>query len=197
MANLLDEDPERFRRMIEINLIGSAYVGMAAARAMVAQGRGGAILNTVSGAQSGSPGMSSYGASKGGVAALTYSWAIELASHGIRVNAISPQAQTRTARSIDPMLHHDKPPERCAPAAVFLMSDLARDVTGQVVFVVGDELALVSHPAVVLPSQHNAAWTVESIAAAFRDDLALRQMPVGRSRQRIEVVSASDSFDAK
>lgn len=197
MASPLDEEPAAFRRMIEVNLIGTAYVGMAAARAMAAHGRGGAILNTVSGAQSGSPGMASYGASKGGVAALTYSWALDLAPHGIRVNAISPQAHTRTARSIDPDLHRDKPPERCAPAAIYLLSDLAKEVNGQVVFVVGDELALVSHPGVVMPSLHSCDWSVETIAQAFAQDLAERQMPVGRSRQEISIVSASDSFDAK
>ena len=197
MASPLDEDADRFRQMVEVNLLGTAYVGMFAARAMAAKGRGGAIVNIVSGAQSGSAGMASYAATKGGVASLTYSWALDLAPHGIRVNAISPLAHTRQAKSIDPALHRDKPPERCAPAVIYLLSDLASQVTGQVLFVAGDELALVSHPAIVSPSRQDADWTVEKIASVFREDFAQRQMPVGRSRQRIEVLSTSDSFEVK
>jgi len=164
---------------------------------MASQGRGGAIVNTVSGAQSGSENMASYGASKGGVASLTYSWALDLAPLGIRVNAISPLAHTRTARSIDPQLHADKPPERCAPAAVYLMSDLARELTGQVLFVAGNELALLSHPAIVMPSIHQDQWSVETIAERFAAELSGHQLPLGRSRQRIEVLAVSNSYDVK
>ena len=197
MASPLNEDPAALQRMVSVNLVGTAYAGMAAARAMAAQGRGGVILNTVSGAQSGSPDMAVYGATKGGVASLTYSWALDLAPHGIRVNAISPQAHTRTAIAIDPDLHRDKPPEGCAPAMIYLMSDLAKDVNGQVVFVVGNELALVSHPAIIMPSQENPAWTVAAIDEAFSSDLGARQLPVGRSRQYVNVVATSDRFEVK
>jgi len=60
------------------------------------------------------------------VASLTYGWALDFAPFGIRVNAISPQAYTRNSQAVDPSLHTDKPPERCAPAIVYLLSDLSR-----------------------------------------------------------------------
>ncbi len=194
MAEPLADDPEDVRRMVEVNLLGTAYCGMAAGRAMIAQGRGGAILNVVSGAQSGSPQMAIYGATKGAAASLTYSWALELAPYGIRVNAISPLAHTRQAKSIDLGLHQDKPPEGVAPLAIYLVSDLSAAINGQVVFISGDELALVSHPAIALPSCHRSDPTIESLAQLFASEFEHRQMPLGRSRQRIEVMSTSSAF---
>ena len=181
--------------MIGVNLLGTAYVGMAAARAMVAQGRGGTILNTVSGAQSGSECMFAYAASKGGVASLTYSWAIDLASHGIRVNAISPQAQTRTALSVSPDLHAGKTPDMVAPVAIYLLSDLSAAFNGQVLYVSGGELAMVSHPAIAMPSLRREIWTVETVAERLAAEFVARQLPLGRSRQAIEILMQSDNFD--
>ena len=195
MGDPLEQDVAELRRMVDVNLFGSAYAGIAAARAMAAQGHGGAIVNTVSGAQCGSAGMSAYGAAKGAVASLTYSWALDLAPRGIRVNAISPLAHTRQAISVHPNLHRDKPPELTAPAVIYLLSDLSRAVNGQVVFVNGEEMALMTHPAVCMPSVRHPAWTVQAVAEAFERELARRQVPVGRSRQEIKVLMQSDRLD--
>jgi len=195
LGDPLEQDVADIRRMVEINLLGSAYAGLAAARAMAAQGHGGAIVNTVSGAQCGSAGMAGYGATKGGVASLTYGWALDLARHGVRVNAVSPLAFTRQATALHPDLHRDKPPEVVAPAVVYLLSDLSRGVNGQVVFVNGQEMALMSHPAISMPSVRRARWTVEAVADAFAGDLAHRQAPVGRSRQEIKVLLQSHNLD--
>ena len=198
MAEPADDDPDALRRMIEVNLMGTAFCGMAAARAMMAQGTGGAILNVTSGAQSGSGRMTAYGATKGGIASLTYGWALDFAPHGIRVNAISPLAFTRTAQSIEPLLHKDKPPESVAPVAVYLLSDLSASINGQVVFVSGDEIALISHPAVALPTATRAnRESVDAVACVFDEVLAQHQLPVGRSRQSIEVVWQSDEFTVR
>lgn len=195
LGDPLEQDVGELRRMVEINLLGSAYAGVAAARAMAAQAGGGAIVNTVSGAQCGSAGMAAYGAAKGGVASLTYSWALDLAPHAIRVNAISPLAFTRQARSVHPDLHRDKPPELTAPAVIYLLSDLSMAVNGQVVFVNGEEIALMSHPAISMPSVHRRGWTVDAVAEVFARDLAQRQAPVGRSRQEIKVLMQSNNLD--
>jgi NAD(P)-dependent dehydrogenase (short-subunit alcohol dehydrogenase family) len=197
MASVLEETPERLNQIIAVNLLGTAYVGMAAARQMVAQKRGGAIVNITSGAQSGSEAMFSYAASKGGVSSLTYSWAIDLAPHGIRVNAISPHAQTRQALSLSPDLHKGKPPETVAPLAVYLLSELSQKFNGQVFFLSGGELALVSHPAIAVPVLERPRWTIEALADAVDRAFSRRQMPVGRSRQEIKVLMQSDSFDVK
>src|SRR5215472_13014403 len=75
----------------DINLKGAAFCAQAAARAMVAAGRGGAIVNLTSGAAfRGSPRGVHYVASKGGIVSMTRQMALELAPHRIRVNSIAP-----------------------------------------------------------------------------------------------------------
>lgn len=89
-------DLELFRRVIEINLIGSFNVLRLAAQAITAnapdsQGERGVIVNTASvAAFEGQIGQAAYSASKGGIASMTLPVARELARHGIRVVAIAP-----------------------------------------------------------------------------------------------------------
>jgi NAD(P)-dependent dehydrogenase (short-subunit alcohol dehydrogenase family) len=86
-----ETDDAVFDRIVAVNLTGAFNVGQAAARAMVAAGRGGRIILTSSvHAQMGFPTMSVYGATKSAMRALCESMAIELAPHGIRVNHIGP-----------------------------------------------------------------------------------------------------------
>jgi NAD(P)-dependent dehydrogenase (short-subunit alcohol dehydrogenase family) len=188
LAGPQSQDPEEFRAVVEVNLLGTAYCGLHAIRAM--RGRGGSIVNVTSGAHAGSADMGAYGASKGGVASLTYCWAVDLADSGIRVNAVSPNARTRMAEAFERHLgaraqgqNMRKSPERNAPVVVYLLSDLSAAVHGQVVRIDGDELSLVCHPAVLGAGQHNPQWTVESVAAAFEADLAGQLQPLGLTRR--------------
>ena len=77
-----------------VHVLGCFLVCKAAWPHMVAR-RYGRIVNTVSGGIFGLPGLAEYGPAKGGVFAFTRSLALEAAEHGIRVNAIAPQASTR------------------------------------------------------------------------------------------------------
>jgi NAD(P)-dependent dehydrogenase (short-subunit alcohol dehydrogenase family) len=80
-----------FRRVLDVNLVGTFLTSRAAARMMIEQGTGGCIINTSSiFAQQGFAYASPYCASKAGVALLTQSMALELAPYDIRVNAIAP-----------------------------------------------------------------------------------------------------------
>jgi len=134
----------------DINLKGAAFCAQAAARAMVAAGRGGAIVNLTSGAAfRGSPRGVHYVASKGGIVSMTRQMALELAPHRIRVNAIAPgltdTAQPRYGSSeaeIAAMgranpLGRIAQPDDVASAAVFLVSDAAGFVTGHCLHVNG------------------------------------------------------------
>jgi 3-oxoacyl-[acyl-carrier protein] reductase len=135
--------------VLDINLKGSFFCAQAAARAMIAAGRRGAIVNLASAAIRGAPRGVHYSASKGGVVAMTRAMALELAPHGIRVNAIAPgltdTAQPRyghseaelaeLARAIP--LGRMGQPDDVASVAVFLASEAARFVTGQTIHVNG------------------------------------------------------------
>jgi NAD(P)-dependent dehydrogenase (short-subunit alcohol dehydrogenase family) len=89
-APLLDVTAEQARHVTHVNLLGTVFFLQVAARAMREHG-GGAIVNISSRLASvGVPEMAVYGATKGGVEALTRGAAIELAPHGIRVNAVAP-----------------------------------------------------------------------------------------------------------
>lgn len=88
---VLDAEPALFRRILDVNLTGSFLCAQAAARAMVAGGKGGSIVfvSSVSGLR-GVQGRVAYGASKAAVINMAQVLAIDLAPHRIRVNAICP-----------------------------------------------------------------------------------------------------------
>jgi NAD(P)-dependent dehydrogenase (short-subunit alcohol dehydrogenase family) len=88
---VVDLPPAELRRVLEVNAVGSFLFARAAARAMIAGGRGGSIVNfgSIFG-QQGVPEGAAYCMSKGAVTLLTQSLALELAPHGIRVNTVSP-----------------------------------------------------------------------------------------------------------
>jgi NAD(P)-dependent dehydrogenase (short-subunit alcohol dehydrogenase family) len=92
---------ESWQKVIGVNLTASFVVGQEAARAMVADGRPGAIQYTISvSALGASTDFAHYSAAKAGTANLVTTMAIELAPHGIRVNGISP-GPTDTQQSVD------------------------------------------------------------------------------------------------
>jgi NAD(P)-dependent dehydrogenase (short-subunit alcohol dehydrogenase family) len=137
--------------VLDVNLKGTFFCAQAAARAMIAAGRRGSIINLASMAIRGAVRGTHYSASKGGVVAMTRAIALELAPHGIRVNAIAPgltdTAQPRygnTEEEIAAMssavpLGRMARPEDIADVAVFLASDEARHITGQTIHVNGGQ----------------------------------------------------------
>jgi NAD(P)-dependent dehydrogenase (short-subunit alcohol dehydrogenase family) len=134
----------------DVNLKGAVFCAQAAAKAMVAGGRAGAIINITSGAAfRGSPNGVHYCASKGGVVSMTRQLALELAPHRIRVNAIAPgltdtdqprdgstEEEIAATAALNPLGRMAQPAD-IADTAVFLASDAARFVTGQTLHVNG------------------------------------------------------------
>ena len=155
-SDFLDVTEQDFDQIIRVNLKGPLLVGQAAARQMIEQGRGGAIVNLSSvGAVLAAPFQAAYNVSKGGVAQLTRAMALSLAPHGIRVNAVGPG--TIGTEMTNELLADDEvhrrilsrtplgrigDPAEVAAVAVFLGSEEASYITGQTVYCDGGRLPL-------------------------------------------------------
>ncbi len=95
MKPMLDVDPEDWATVIGVNLSGAFYCTQAAAKAMIAGGKGGRIINIASqAAKTGFPHLPAYVSSKHGMIGLTRATALELGGHGITVNAVCPNHVT-------------------------------------------------------------------------------------------------------
>jgi meso-butanediol dehydrogenase/(S,S)-butanediol dehydrogenase/diacetyl reductase len=161
MAPFVEVTGAQYDHNLNVNLRGPFVCGQAAARAMIALGRGGRIVNTASmaGKQGRVPFLSDYVASKFGVVGLTQAMAYELGEHGITVNCVCPgyvetpmqsrelewEAQLRgtTTDGVRAMMLADTPlrrleqPEDVAKSVAFLLSPDARFITGEALAVNG------------------------------------------------------------
>ncbi|MGW5053434.1 SDR family NAD(P)-dependent oxidoreductase [Actinokineospora sp. NPDC004072] len=181
-----EDDPARARELVEVNVLGVINVGLAAVRRMRAAG-GGAIVNVSSGALMGQRGLGVYAASKGAVASLTWSWALDLEDDGIRVNALCPKAYTRMVWESPRRAELSGPgetPERIAPLVRFLLSDRAAGITGQVVRCTGTQLHLVGHPYFKAPVLQRDEWDLASVERAFAEVLGGALEPYGLERRQ-------------
>ena len=169
-------------------MTGTIFCAAHAVKPMLAQGSG-SIVNVTSGAHLGMPTMGIYGGSKGAVASLTYTWAMELEGSGVRVNALSPFGVTRMMdaqaayrpgdETNRERLARIQPPEANSPVVEFLLSDRAAGINGQIVRIDKGELSLYVHPAIQIPPATRDSWTLEDVANAFDADLRRRLVPCG------------------
>ena len=134
--------------VIDINLTGVFNCSKAVSEYMISR-RGGVIINIASlSGITGLPGQTNYSAAKGGVIAFTKALAKELASFGIRVNAVAPGViETEIINSLDERIKHNflshiplkrfGRPEEVASVAEFLASQEASYITGETICVTG------------------------------------------------------------
>jgi NAD(P)-dependent dehydrogenase (short-subunit alcohol dehydrogenase family) len=153
-TNVAETDPAEWDRTIAVNLTGVYRCVRAELAAMLPAGRG-AIVNVASaGGAMGIPGLAAYAASKHGVVGLTRSAALEVATTGVRVNAVMPgstrtpmlKASMGSEEAMEGMAKTSPngrlaEPEEIARAIVWLASDESSYVTGETLAVDGGALA--------------------------------------------------------
>ena len=153
--NFLDLDYGEWERVIAVNLTGMFHLGQAAARQMVRQGGGGSIINVTSQlAEVARPERAAYVASKGGGRSLTHAMALDLAAHGIRVNAIAPgPTQTGLTRA-----SYADPERRRATIAQIPLGRLGdpQDIVGAILFLTSDESLWVTGSTLTVDGGYNA-----------------------------------------
>jgi 3-oxoacyl-[acyl-carrier protein] reductase len=180
--SFLKMSDEEFDSVVQVHVYGTFRVAQEAALRMREQGRGGSIVNTVSAAHFGNFGQTNYAGSKGMIASMTYTWAVELARYGIRVNAISPSGTTRMSqnakvggKTIDyPFVD----PNQNGAFVAFLCSDEASWVTGQVFGTGTDRVQIVEQPRYGT-AMYVEGLPVEGIVKNFRKVFGTRLEPFG------------------
>jgi 3-oxoacyl-[acyl-carrier protein] reductase len=142
----LETSLELWHRVLAVNLTGTFVCGQAAARAMVGQGSGRIVNIASTSGLRGGQARAAYGASKAAIVNLTETMAIELAPHGILVNALAPgpiETRATAGMVLGPALlprlalKRMGAPSEVAAAALFLASDDCSFTTGHVLTVDG------------------------------------------------------------
>lgn len=148
---LLDERPEVWDTVFGVNTRGTFLMTQAAAKAMIAAGKGGRIVNFSSGVSSkGSPGTAAYASSRAATEAFSRVAAIELAPHGILVNTVSPGLIDTQPKPLPPRmaealakripglpLARPGEPAEVADLVLFLASDASGYITGATIAIDG------------------------------------------------------------
>jgi 3-oxoacyl-[acyl-carrier protein] reductase len=156
-GDFLEYTPEAFQKVLQTNLAGSFFLAQAGARQMIKQGGGGSILfmSSVTGHQA-HKNLAAYGMTKAALEMLAKNLVIELSSHGITVNAIAPGATLTERTAEDPdyektwslitPMGRPAATSDIADAALFLISDKAKHITGQSLVIDGGWTAVSPSP---------------------------------------------------
>jgi NAD(P)-dependent dehydrogenase (short-subunit alcohol dehydrogenase family) len=185
-ASPWEDDAARMRALFEVNVFGVFHCGVAAIEAMRSAGTTGSIVNIASGALLGQRKLAAYSASKGAVASLTYSWALDVDELGIRVNAVCPVAHTRMVWGSERSLRATPPertPGKVAPLVMFLLSERSAGITGQVVRCNGHELHIVGQPYLKQPILTRTNWDTTSVEQAFNEVFQAHLEPFGLEKR--------------
>ncbi|CAG2160474.1 SDR family NAD(P)-dependent oxidoreductase [Cupriavidus numazuensis] len=183
-------EPEEFEAVVRVHLFGTFYISRAASEFMREQSSSSMIHMTSTAGLLGNVGQANYSAAKLGIVALSKSIAVDMARYNVRSNCIAPFAWSRMTSSMPT----DTPEQQArvarlqrmeankiAPLAVYLASDAASAVNGQIFGVRANEIYLFSQNRPIRSVHRDGGWTVESLAETAMPAMKGSFVPLERS----------------
>jgi NAD(P)-dependent dehydrogenase (short-subunit alcohol dehydrogenase family) len=185
---LFNMSEDEWDPVIETHLKGTFTVFRAAAP-IFRQQKSGTMIGFTSGAFAASVAQANYSAAKGGIVSLVRSAAAGMNKYGVTANCIAPVAKSRMSGQVPFGLEMGEP-EDVAPMVCFLLSDKARNVTGQIYTVNAGRVAVWNQPVEVREMRKDGRWTVDEIAARF-DEVGQEEMPILERLKAMEAAAKS------
>ena len=176
--------------VIGVHLNGSFNMSRAVAPLFREQNSGAFVHMTSTSGLVGNFGQANYMAAKLGIMGLSRGIALDMARFNVRSNCIAPFAFTRMIESIPAQSEQDKrrieafqrmTPEKIAPLAVFLCSEAAAGITGQILSVRNNEIYLFNQPRPIKTIHRAAGWTPETLAIEIKTAFSPLFTPLERS----------------
>jgi NAD(P)-dependent dehydrogenase (short-subunit alcohol dehydrogenase family) len=176
--------------VIGVHLNGSFNMSRAVAPLFREQGSGSFVHMTSTSGLVGNFGQANYMAAKLGIMGLSRGIALDMARFNVRSNCVAPFAFTRMIESIPTQSEQDKKrieafqrmtPEKIAPLAIYLGSDAAADINGQIFSVRNNEIYLFNQPRPIKTIHRAEGWTPEQLATELKPALAASFTALERS----------------
>jgi len=178
--------------VIKVHLYGAFYMSKAAAPYFKEQESGSFVHFTSTSGLVGNFGQANYAAAKLGIVGLSKSIALDMARFKVRSNCVSPFAWSRLIGTIPvetpeqqarvERVKNTMTASKIAPICVFLASDLARDVTGQIFAVRKDEILLMSQSRPIRVAHKDGGWSPQAIAEQMLPAFKSSLYPLERSQ---------------
>lgn len=178
--------------VIGVHLNGSFNMSRAVAGHFREQNSGSYVHMTSTSGLVGNFGQANYMAAKLGIMGLSRGIALDMARFNVRSNCIAPFAFTRMIESIPAQSEEDKrrlaafremTPEKIAPLAVYLASDAAAGISGQILSVRNNEIFLFNQPRPIRTIHHSDGWTPQKLEAQLKGAFAASFTPLERSEE--------------
>lgn len=174
---LFNMTEEEWDAVVATHLKGTFTVFRAASAVMRKQ-RAGTLIGFTSGNHQGSVSQANYSAAKGGIISLVRSAALGLNKYGVTANAVAPVARTRMSANVPVSLAEIGEPEDVAALVVYLLSERAQGITGQVYTIAGPKIAVWAQPRELRAAYASGGWTPETIAEFLPGSVGVDPMPM-------------------